>query len=67
MGSYTDAPVVVPDVDQGYPIVRRALQVPDDEVQLNREMERTGPHMTLLCGLVVKPTHNNIEISSQFK
>lgn len=58
--SYIDALVVVPDLDPGYLKVRRALRVPDDEVELDRRMERTGPHMTLLRGLAVKTIRNNI-------
>lgn len=48
---YVEASVVVPDFDARYSEVWGALGVPDDEVELNRRVERTRPHVTLFSGL----------------
>lgn len=49
--SYIKASVVVPDFDVRYSKVWRVLGVPDDEVQLDGGVERTGPHVALFGGL----------------
>ena len=56
MGSYTKAPVVIPYFDPGNSEVRRALRVPDDEVQLYGGVEWTRPHVTVLNGLPIEQT-----------
>lgn len=48
---YIKASVVVPDFDVRYSKVWGVLGVPDDEVQLDRRVERTGPHVTVFGGL----------------
>lgn len=49
--SYIKASVVVPDFDARYSKVQGVLCVPDDEVELDRRVERTGPHVALFGGL----------------
>lgn len=48
---YIKASVVVPDFDARYSKVQGVLCVPDDEVELDRRVERTGPHVALFGGL----------------
>lgn len=52
--THIEASIVVPDLDAGYSEVRRALGVPDDEVELDGRVERACPHVTLLGRLSIR-------------
>lgn len=59
---YIEASVVVPDFDARYSKVWGALCVPDDEVELDRRVERTRPHVTLFGGLSTQENRQNQQI-----
>lgn len=57
-----NAPVVVPDFDMRQTKILGALCIPDNEVELDRRMERTCPHVMLFGGLPTQKNRRNQEI-----
>lgn len=56
------APVVVPNFDMRQTKVWGALCIPDNEVKLDRRVERTCPHVMLFGGLSTRENIGNQEI-----
>lgn len=59
---YIEASVVVPDFDARYSKVWGALCIPDNEVELDRRVERTCPHVTFFGGLSTQENRQNQKI-----